>query len=216
MNRLHSVAIGMLAALSVGAHASAAPIMYRVNMGVPANSDPKLTGGQLELTLSWDHEGLTPLSDDGSIVDERWTTSWPVTNTTASIKITGTPAHNGVYPGAPSSTDASWIYYNNSQIFGDALQYPRLEFPFVGGTITVLGVQARFPNEFFQNLSTITPKSFAGNELTLLGGVLLTGEPPVRGAAMNVSGFAVAVPEPSTLVTGTLALAGVAALRRRS
>lgn len=213
MTGLRSLATGLLAAVLVAAHASAAPLTYRVNMTAPANGHPILSGAGIEMTITWDPAGLTPLFDNGSLVDGTWTTTWSATNTVASMKITGTPAHNGIYPGAPSSITEGWFHYNNAPARGDALQFPRLDFPFDIGKISILGLEARFADTFNQSLSTIFPKPFSNSETTWVAPNFLTPNPASRDRATDLSGFAAVVPEPSSIVAACGALAGFVALR---
>jgi hypothetical protein len=185
-------------------------------MDVPANSDPSLTGGKLELAIAWDHQGLVPSFDAGSIPDGKWTTAWPTENTLVSLKITGTDTLDGVYPGAIElGNGPTWNLYNNGPGFTDTLYFPRMAFPVGGLKLSVIGLDARFAESFNQSVSTIFPKPFASNEVTWIHPVILTNDPPIRGSATNASGFAIAVPEPSTVAMAVGAMFGLAAIRRR-
>jgi hypothetical protein len=185
-------------------------------MDAPANSDPALTGAKLDLTITWDHEGLTPLADAGSSGIGKWTTAWPVTNTVVSLKISGTVTLDGTYAGTPEFVNGpTWGLYNNGFGLADALYVPRMAFPVGALKLSVIGLDARFPESFHENVSTVFPKPFTSNVPTWNKPVILTNNPPIRGGATNVTGFAVEVPEPSTLAMAATATFALAALRRR-
>lgn len=210
MFRVAIFALGCLLEISL----QAAPLRYQVNLlAEPAShalSGP-LAGANLQLNVTWDAAALVPHQSDAS------KTVWPTSNAVGSLTVSGSAAVDGVYIAdfAPDSS-LSWINTDNAPSIGDGTRFPAMSFQIAGERIVTGLLQATFADTFFSAPRPLQPKPFASADVTWSKlRFFHSGFPQAGVDATVLSGFAEAVPEPSTLALGSIALLSLAALRHR-
>lgn len=192
----------------------AAPLHYQVNLlAEPAShalSGP-LAGANLQLNVTWDAAALVPHQSDPT------KTVWPTSNAVGSLTVSGSAAVDGVY-NANFATEASlsWTNTDNAPSIGDGTRFPAMSFRIAGERIGTTFLQATFADTFFSAPHPFLPKPFASADVTWSKlrffhlGFFQAGVD-----ATVLSGFAEAVPEPTAIAMGSIALLGLTALRRR-
>lgn len=199
----------------------AAPVSFHFNLTIGDNDSgtphPIFTGAQLDVTVSIDTASLAPIADTSQINQYTWHTQWPSSNAIATVKLTGTAAHDGVYPATVATAFPFDMYDNDSFGKYDRIGFPPITMETGSGGIGLSGLQATLPNTYFQpGNSTLHPHPFSANEAKWSGVTIGTSNPFMRcGAAGGVTGFATAVPEPSAAAFVSGVIACLAALRRR-
>ncbi len=193
---------------------TAAPMLYRVSMKIGGNigtEQPIPEGAQLEITYQWDPASLAPF-DSGP--PSGLSSLWPLSNTTVSMKLSGTTAHDGVYPGELNLVVPNgWLHLNRTQGY-DAIDLPRIRIPIGDEVISVNGFFARFSTSFFEGPGTIYPKPFLSSEATW--DLPLLGNPRTSIYPIDISGFAMIVPEPTAIsLAASSALITASRCRRR-
>ena len=196
---IRSLLLATLALTGTACSGAASPLIFQINMEVPANSPQMaLRGASLQINGSWDYAALTPLA----VNDHR--TVWPSTNTIASLVVSGSQASDGVYAGLFfASSDYGWIL-GNSIHSKHSIEFPLMSFN-AGATTISASLRATFIEPLFNTDGAAHPQSFSSARAIWASPNQLT----------NISGFATLVPEPSSFALAAVAIASLTALRRR-
>jgi hypothetical protein len=210
-------------ALAFFSLSKAAPVEYHLQMTFGHDGfetpHPVLVGATLNLTYQLDASTLAPTTDNNGGPSVGWFTAWPTSNTSVIATITGTGSSDGTFVGAmDATTPMEWEFTSEMVSLGgkDQIRFPRIQFPFNGGQVRILDIRANFDDLFVNPMSTIDPVAFpASAPAWEASAKYVTSSPAHRSAMLNVSGFAVAVPEPQAICLASAAIAALALLRKR-
>lgn len=187
-----------------------------------------LIGAQMEVTVVWNPDGLIPLVN-GPTPFADLHTLWPSTNAVASLRVSGTASHDGIYPATvnPSPNIGFRLNRGGGAIFPEYM-IPPVEIPFAGEKLYIFPLVATLGREFFGSEAINRPAPFTSDQVRgwfppIVGFYPAEHEFSDNGPfeqvrtfdAINTRGYAIAIPEPTAIALGCVAVASLAALRRR-
>lgn len=199
--------------------AQAAPFIFHYQLTVGDNGSgtphPIFTGAQLDVTISLDTSNLVPVADGPGTTSFHWKTEWGSPASVATIKLTGTAAHDGVYP-ANIFNVFPWVMLDDYYIGqSDAIVFPPISIQTGGGEIGLAALRVHLPNTYFQpGESTLYPVPFRRSDALWSDPTIWTSN-PLMNCAVDGEITGVGVPEPTTIVTSVGASAALLPLRRR-
>ncbi len=218
--------LALAASLVLGSAAAAVPFEYRVTMtSVPEpGKTPALNGAIIEVTYNHDLADAFKIGDGPALPYLEWRTSWSASTTTASVRVSGSGANNGVYR---ANVWNSWDYLDHASLadfgfpgaegFADIVAMPTVEFRLDDFSIVSIGrINARLDETFHQGHSTIYPRAFTTSEASWSDPfITVQFTADQRSLGTILSGFARSIPEPSSCTISALTLFAHAVIRRR-
>ena len=213
MRRLF-IAISLLAVLPA-ALVRAAPIRYRMSVSVPALESHPLSAARIEVDVAWDAAQLSPMWSQAIPsrgVPTETSSGWPPTNTEGIVTITGGTPFDGEFP---ISLRGVWEVrrINNST---HLIYFPALLVEVGGEGLEISRMSVRYASSSLTNSLPAYPDPFPSANVIRAQAAILSSSRAFESLGITtVSGYAVAVPEPSTLALGSFALLSLVALRRR-
>jgi len=181
--------------------AAANPLRYQFDITADFLSGHPLSEAQNHLAMT-DAAPLAPAPiRPWGVLD------WYDANTTGTVTISGTPAHDGTYR---AEFESNWML---------AHQYAPTTYRLITPFITITRGDDQITLQRFEvvlgDAPTLGPRPFINSEPLLVTKpvIWMRNHPWLR--SISASGSATAVPEPSTLALGSFALLSFAALRRR-
>lgn len=206
-------AVTFMFAIAVTTMAVAAPIQFRLTMaGSTETPQHPLAGATLELLATLNHQTETRLvqKDDGISRN----TVWSSFDSTAALKVVGSAASDGVYPGVvDASFTTGWHFVDSAA--GDSLRFPAIVVEVNGNPIFFRDLIASFPESKLQGTGEILPMPFSESEASWLKPRIRSTLPGAEIQGLSMAGSATVIPEPTSTCLAFAALASSAHLRRR-
>ncbi len=195
----------VLILLAWSPYAGAVPLRYQFDVTTGFSAGHPLDGAQIRVEMTWDPTLLAPVPAVTPTYSEL---RWPNTNTKGTIAISGTAAYDGIFS---VEFEGPWQFIDLHE-----LERHRLITPFT--TLTLGDDYIEMSRLFadFDNVGSFGPKPFTRTEpiQTPLPLIWMRGYGSYV-STRSVSGYAVALPEPSTLPICCSAMVGLVALCRR-
>jgi hypothetical protein len=197
-------------------HVVAEPIVFSIGFDVDApaqGNGSKVFGAHFDLSLQWDASSLTPTSNSSGAFGGTWATSWPLSNTTGSVTISGTASSDGVYP--ISEFSGSWRLVDDASGVADSVQFPTMSFLLDGTIAGMLNLRTNLRKDFFPMPPGILhPQPYSQLD------VLVNNAPEVivearRMTSRNMTSSAMSIPEPVCESLAWLASLRIILCRRR-
>ena len=215
--------IALFASFWAGSNVFASPITYTtsfVQNEFSQSSDPLgLAGASITILETWNADVLTP-TFDGPAFGGR-VTDWPNTNTSINFSIVGsTGGADGTHIGFITG-GSLWQLEDNRTTpqAGDNVQFPNVAFTVLGETVEYAGMRVSFLPGFNTPPppGTVLPYEYGNSDIAQaqLPSALYQSDQFDLASVTAFTSQAQFVPEPSTLVLGTLGLIGLVARLRR-